>query len=628
MYKRIGAIMFISSLLFLAGSNTQAQTRNRSEIDKKYTWNLTDLYPDDAAYENSKNQLENEISQLVKTKGTLANSANDLQKCLNKYFDIRKEFNRLYSYAGKKYDLDTRVAENLSMRQELQQRLTDFYSKTAFIEPEIIAIDKEKIDQFLSAEPELGIYVFYLHDLQRRKEHMLSEKEEKILAEASLMSNSPYDIYSVFSNAEFPFPEIELSDGSIVKIDLANYALYRASTNREDRQKVFDKFFDAIQNFKNTYGTQLYAEVKSNLFYTRTRGYESCLARALDPNNIPTQVYMTLIKNVNDNLDTFHRYLKLKKRMLGVDTLRYSDIYAPTVKGVDLKFTIDESYKQVLAALTPLGKDYVNIVKEGMENRWIDVYPTTGKRSGAYSSGSAYDVHPYILLNFNGKYGDVSILAHELGHTMHSYLSNKHQPFATSDYSIFVAEVASTFNEALLFHDQLEKVKDDEVRLSMLMNYLDGIKGTVFRQTQFAEFELKIHQKAEKGEALTGQALTDLYADIVRRYYGHDDNICVIDDVYTNEWAYIPHFYYNFYVYQYATSFTASIALSEKVLNGEKGVTEKYLAFLSSGGSDYPINLLKKAGVDMTTSEPFNKTMVAMNRVMDEIEEILKKKGM
>jgi len=627
MFKGIGVIMILFSLLFFAGSNTQAQTRERSEIDKKYTWNLADLYPDDAAYNNSVKQLENEINKLVEKKGTLANSAKDLQICLDSYFDIQKEFYRLYSYAGKKYDLDTRVAKNLSMKQELQQRLTDFSSKTAFIEPEIIAIDKEKIDQFLSTEPSLGIYTFYLHDLQRRKEHMLSEKEEKILAEASLMSSSPYDIYSVFSNAEFPFSEIELSDGSKVKLDRANYALYRASTNREDRQKVFDNFFGAIQNFKNTYGTQLYARVKANLFYTRTRGYESSLARALDANNIPTEVYMTLIKNVNDNLDTFHRYLKLKKRMLGVDTLRYSDIYAPTVKGVDLAFTIEEANKQVLESLKPLGKDYVNVVKKGMENRWIDVYPTTGKRSGAYSSGSAYDVHPYILLNFNGKYDDVSTLAHELGHTMHSYFSNKNQPFATADYSIFVAEVASTFNEALLFHNQLEKVKDDDIRLSMLMTYLDGIKGTVFRQTQFAEFELKIHQKAEKGEALTGEALTNLYADIVRRYYGHNDKICIIDDVYTNEWAYIPHFYYNFYVYQYATSFTASIALSEKVLNKEKGATEKFLAFLSSGGSDYPINLLKKAGVDMTTSEPFNKTMVAMNRVMDEIEEILNKKS-
>jgi len=620
--------MFISSLLFMAGTKTQAQTRERSEIDEKYTWNLADLYADDAAYTNSKNQLETEIGALVEKKGTLANSAKDLQSALDSYYDILKEFYRLYGYAGKKYDLDTRVSKNLSMKQELQQNLTNFSSKTAFIEPEIIAIDKEKIDQFLSAEPGLEKYTFYLNDLQRRKKHMLSEKEEKILAEASLMSSSPYDIYSVFSNAEFPYSEIELSDGKKVKLDLANYALYRASTNREDRQKVFDNFFGGIQNFKNTYGTQLYSLVKTNMFYARTRGYESSLARALDANNIPTEVYTTLIKNVNDNLDTFHRYLKLKKSMLGVDTLRYSDIYAPTVKGVDLAFTIDDAYKEVLASLKPLGKDYVSVVKEGMENRWIDVYPTTGKRSGAYSSGSAYDVHPYILLNFNGQYNDVSTLAHELGHTMHSYLSNKNQPFATADYSIFVAEVASTFNEALLFHDQLGKVKDDDVKLSMLMNYLDGIKGTVFRQTQFAEFELKMHQKAEKGEALTGESLTELYADIVRRYYGHDDKICIIDDVYTNEWAYIPHFYYNFYVYQYATSFTASIALSEKVLNKEKGATEKLLTFLSSGGSDYPINLLKKAGVDMTTSDPFNKTMVAMNRVMDEIEEILKKKGM
>jgi oligoendopeptidase F len=291
-----------------------------------------------------------------------------------------------------------------------------------------------------------------------------------------------------------------------------------------------------------------------------------------------------------------------------------------------LKYTYDQAKKLVIDAAEPLGKAYVRVVEEAIENRWVDVYPTPGKRSGGYSNGSAYDVHPYILLNYNGQYDDVSTLAHELGHAMHSYYSNKAQPYPTSDYSIFVAEVASTFYEALLIDKMLEEIKDDDARLSLLMNYLDGIKGTIFRQTQFAEFELLIHEKAEKGEPLTGDVLSELYGDILKRYYGHDKGVCNIDELYAVEWAYIPHFYYNFYVYQYSTSFTASTALSENVLSGKEDAVKKYIKFISSGGSKYPIDLLREAGVDMTTAEPFDKTMVVMNRTMDEIEAILKKK--
>jgi oligoendopeptidase F len=330
---------------------------------------------------------------------------------------------------------------------------------------------------------------------------------------------------------------------------------------------------------------------------------------------------------VNNNLDSFHRYLKLKKRMLGVDTLKYSDVYAPVVKGIELKYTYDEARKLVVDAAKPLGKAYVRVVKKGLENRWVDVYPTPAKRSGAYSNGSAYDVHPYVLLNYNGQYDDVSTLAHELGHAMHSYYSNKEQPYPTSDYSIFVAEVASTFYEALLIDKMLKEIKDDDVRLSLLMNYLDSIKGTVFRQTQFAEFELLIHEKAENGEPLTGDVLSELYGDILKKYYGHDEGVCHIDELYAVEWAYVPHFYYNFYVYQYSTSFTASTALAENVLSKKKGAVKKYIEFLSAGGSKYPIDLLREAGVDMTTADPFDKTMAVMNRTMDEIEAILKKKA-
>jgi len=459
------------------------------------------------------------------------------------------------------------------------------------------------------------------------KPHTLSEKEEKILAEASLLADGPSSIYGVFSNAEMPYPEIKLSDGTTTTLTKAEYSRYRAAPNRADREAVFGAFWGALDKFKGTFGTQLYANVKKNMFYARTRGYESSLHSALDKDNIPTQVYLALIENVTNNLDSFHRYLRLRKRMLGVETLEYSDAYAPVVKGIDLKYTYDQARKLVLDAVAPLGADYQRVVAKAFDERWLDVYPSPGKRAGAYSSGDAYDVHPYILLNYNGQYEDVSTLAHELGHTMHSYYSNKNQPYPTADYSIFVAEVASTFNEALLIHKMLQEIKDEDTRLSLLANYLEGIRTTVFRQTQFAEFELRMHEKAERGEPLTGDVLTALYGDILKKYYGHEKGVCHIDDLYAVEWAYIPHFYYDFYVYQYSTSFTASTALAEKILGEEKGAVEKYIAFLSAGGSEYPIDLLKNAGVDMTTAEPFNKTMAAMNRTMDEIEAILAKKA-
>ncbi len=441
------------------------------------------------------------------------------------------------------------------------------------------------------------------------------------------MAGAASSIYMIFSNAELPYPEVELSDGSKVRLTKAGYARYRALPNRADREAVFEAFWKVHNDFRRTFGVQLYSNVKKDMFYARARGYKSCLESALDRNNIPVKVYTTLIENVNNNLEAFHRYLRLKKRILGVETLKYSDVYAPVVEGIDLKYTYEEAKKLVIDAARPLGREYVAIVKKAFSQRWIDVYPTAGKRAGAYSNGSAYDVHPYVLLNFNGLYDDVSTLAHELGHALHSYYSNKNQPYPTADYSIFVAEVASTFYEALLMHKMLSEIKDDEVRLSLLMNYLDGIKGTVFRQTQFAEFELLIHEKAERGEALTGDVLSELYGDILRRYYGHDKGICRIDDLYCVEWAYVPHFYYNFYVYQYSTSFTASTALSEKVLGKEKGAVNRYIEFLSAGGSDYPIEILKRAGVDMTSAGPFERTMAVMNRTMDEIEAILSKKG-
>ena len=620
--------LIIVLIILLTFSPTQliSEVRERSDVAIEDTWNLQDLYGSDKLWDDSKQKLVAQFDEVLAYKGKLGSSASQLLACLEFDSHISKQFGRLYSYVSMKSDEDTRNAKYLGMRQQLEQLITDYSSKASFIEPEIAGMEKQKVDDFIVKEPGLNIFKMHLYDIQRTKAHRLSEKEEKILAEASLLANSPSSIYKILSNAELPYPEVKLSDGAIAKLNKAGYARYRAVQNRDDRETVFQAFWSTFNNFKQTFGVQLYSNIKKDMFYARTRHYNCSLESALDKDNIPTEVYSTLIENVHNNLDTFHRYLNLKKRMLGVDKLKYSDLYAPVVKGIDLEYTFEEAKELVLDSVKPLGKDYACVAKQALKNRWIDIYPTAGKRAGAYSNGSAYDVHPYILLNYNGRYDDMSTLSHELGHAMHSYYSNKNQPYSTADYSIFVAEVASTFNEALLINKMLSEIKDDDIRLSFLMDYLEGIRQTVFRQTQFAEFELRIHEIAERGEPLTGDVLSKLYGDILKKYYAHDKGICYVDEIYTVEWAYVPHFYYNFYVYQYATSFTASTALVEKVLNKEKTAVEKYINFLSSGGSDYPINLLKKAGVDMTTPEPFTKTMAAMNRTIDKIERILEKR--
>ncbi|MCJ7673942.1 MAG: oligoendopeptidase F [Sedimentisphaerales bacterium] len=626
--RRASGVIIIS-LVVLAFSQVAvlSQTRERAEFPAEHTWRLEDLYASDEAWNESKQKLAAQFSQITKYKGQLTTSASELLACLSLNSEISKELSRLHCYASMKSDQDTRSLKYLAMKQQMEQSATDYSSNASFIEPEIARMDKDKIDAFIAKEPGLRVFKMYLYDILRTKAHKLSEQEEKILAEAGLLAIAPSSIYGVFSNAEFPYPQVKLSDGTIARLNKAGYALYRAVPNRSDREAVFQAFWGAVNEFRQTFGVQLYANVRSDIFYAHTRHYRSCLESALDKDNIHIQVYLALIENVHNNLDSFHRYLNLKKRMLGVDSLKYSDVYAPAVKDVDLRYSFEQAKQLVLDSVRPLGPDYCAVVRQAFDNRWIDVYPSPGKRAGAYSNGDAYDVHPYVLLNYNGQYDDVSTLAHELGHAVHSYYSNKNQPYPTADYSTFVAEVASTFNEALLINRMLSDIKDDDARVSLLMSYLEGIRQTLFRQAQFAEFELRMHEMAERGQPLTGDALSKVYGDILNRYYGQDKGVCNIDQLYTVEWAYVPHFYYNFYVYQYSTSFTASTALAEKVLGKEERAVEKYIEFLSSGGSDYPINLLSKAGVDMITREPFDKTMAAMNRAIDEIEMILQKKG-
>jgi len=626
-YQRL--LIFGVVLIFMLGMSMKvvAQDKTRAEIADKYKWNLGDLYATQADWEKAKTEILPKIKKMNDYKGSLGNSAKDLYEGLTYFFDTQKEFVLIYIYAHMLSDQDKRDSKALAMDGDVKQLDTEFGKYSAYIDPEILSIPEAKIEEFFKAEPKLSVYRQYVDDIQRKKAHTLNEAEEQIIAEAGNLSGTPQDIYSIFSNADMPRPAVTLSTGKEVRLDAAGYAGNRASKVREDRIKVFEAFFGELNNFQRTFGAQLYGEVKKNIFYKQVRKYNSSLERALDRNNIPTSVYYKLIENTNKNLPTLHRYLKLRKRMLGVDELHYYDMYPSLVKNVDLSYTYDEATQVVKKSLAVLGDEYVATLDKAFNNRWIDVYPTTGKRSGAYSQGSAYDIHPYILLNYNGKYDDMSTLAHELGHTMHSYFSNSRQPYPTSDYPIFLAEVASTANEALLMDYELKRLDNPEQRLALLGNYLESFRTTMFRQTQFAEFELKIHEAAEKGEALTGEKFSEIYKDILKRYYGHDEGVTVIDDIYAIEWAYIPHFYYNFYVFQYSTSYMASQALAEKMLAGGPEMVDKYINFLSSGSSEYAIPTLKKVGIDMTTDEPFNLAIAKMNKIMDEMEKLLADMG-
>jgi oligoendopeptidase F len=622
--KKLSTRILSVAVMLLMVVHSFAQ-KERSEVEDKYKWNFTDLYESDAAWSAAKEQLAREMEKVSDFKGQLGTSAANLLDYMQYSEQLMKEGYRLYIYASLKSDVDLRDADNMARVKEIRQVFIEYGQKASFVTPELAAIPEATMKQFIADEPKLKIYEMGLMDVYRMKMHTLSELEEAVMAKTGMITGTANSTYSVFSNAEMPRATI-IMDGKETELTPASFSVARSSADRALRQEATKVYWDNYLKYEGTFGEMLNGQVKVNTFRAKARNYSSALEAAVKPNNIPVEVYKSLVENVNNNLGTFHRYLALKKRMLGVDELMYSDIYAPTVKGVELKYSYEEAQELILSSLKPLGKEYVEVVTKAFNNRWIDVYPNPGKVSGAYSNGAAYDVHPYILMNYTDQYNEVSTLTHELGHTMHSYFSNKTQPFATADYATFVAEVASTFNEVLLNDMMQKKLKDDDLRLSLLMSMLDGFKGTLFRQTQFAEFELAIHEAAEKGTPLTGKVLTQMYGDITLKYYGHDKGVCTVEDNIAVEWAAIPHFYMNFYVYQYSTSFVASQALAAKVLEGDKEATKRYIEFLSSGGSDYPIELLKKAGVDMTSSEPFDKAIEAMNGIMDEIEAILDKK--
>jgi oligoendopeptidase F len=598
--------------------------RDRANVAESYKWNLADLYPSLEAWREDKTRVVRQLPGVRTFQGRLASSPAVLADALELLTELDRILTKLHVYASLLSDEDSRLARPQGMQQEMQQLHARLAAEAAYVEPEILKIAPADLEEAIAEEPRLAPYTFHLRDILRRAPHTLSDAEERILAGAAPVAGASSNIYTILANADFPYPTIALADGRRVTVDQAGYAELRTSPVRSDREKAMSAFFGALGAFSRTLGATMHANVQKSLFYARARGYGSNLEASLSGANIPVAVYAGLIDGVNRHLPALHRYLRLRKQAMGLeDDLHYFDLYAPLVASVDLRYTPEEAQARVVSATAPLGAEYADVLGRAFHNRWIDWYPTTGKVSGAYSNGAAYDTHPYVLLNYLGQYNDVSTLAHELGHTMHSYYSNRIQPYPTASYQTFVAEVASTFNEALLMDFMLKQIEDRPTRLSLLGSYLEGVKATVFRQTQFAEFELRMHETAQRDEPITGEGLADLYLTIARRYYGHDERVLVVDDYVAHEWSYIPHFYRDFYVFQYATSFMAAEALSSRVLAGDEAATGRYLGFLSAGGSKYPIDLLRDAGVDMTTAEPLDLTMKRMNQAMDEVERLL-----
>ena len=615
---------FIISFLLIPFFFINAQTLDRKDVPEKYKWNLQDVYKSINDWKADFDKITSQINDVDKYKGKLSENAGTFYNALNSYFNLQKEYAKLYDYASKLSDENLNISANQALKQQASNLGTKISESTAFLKPEILQIDTEKIKKFFNERKDLEQFSVFVNNIIRLKAHTLTKEGEELLASFGSVTDTPYDVYSIFNNAEMPNPEVKLSTGEEVKLTSSSYTKYRAVENRKDREKVFQAFFENYGKFQNTMGANLAGQEKSDYVYAKDRNYKSSLEASLAPNNIPTSVYENLIAQIHNSLPTLHRFLQLKKKMLDLDTLHYYDLYTPIVKQVKMNFSIEQGQKVILDALKPLGEQYLATVQKAFNDKWIDYMPNEGKRSGAYSSGASYDFHPYILMNWNDDYYSVSTLAHELGHTMHSYFSNKNQPYAKSDYPIFVAEIASTLNESLLNNYMVLHAKSKEEKLYLLGSYLELLRQTIFRQTLFAEFELDAHQMAEKGEPITGEELSKLYFKLTKEYYGNDQGDCFVDPYIAYEWEFIPHFYYNYYVYQYATSLIYATALSEKILKDGQPAVDNYFKLLKGGDSKFPIELIKEAGIDPLSAEPFKITMNKMNKIMDQIEEIIK----
>lgn len=587
-------------------------------------WNLAEVYPSLAAWNADAAKLEGQIAEFAACKGHLGDGAQRFRQCLDLQADMTKRYYRLAMYASEKLAEDTGSGPSLELDQRADLVGNKLNEAQAFVDPEVLRLGRERIAQFLREDGALAIYRFPLERILRRAPHTLNDEGEALVARFGLMNGAGASAYSILTNADIPWPKVKIG-AQEVTLDPSAYTKYREAPDRDDRKRVMDAFFGTYKTYERTIGVDLYSQLKQDAVYSKVRNYPDSITRVLDRENVPVAVFDTLIAQANANLATLHRYFRLRAKMLGVTQLQYYDIYPPLVRG-EYTFPLALGKKLVLEAVAPLGRDYVAAMKKGFDNRWMDAYPRPRKQSGAYMDDHAYDVHPYVLMNYNDDYDSVTTIAHEWGHALHSYLASRAQPFVTSRYAIFVGEIASTFNEELLLQQMLKQAKTDEERLFYLGNALEQIRATFFRQAMFAEFERSIHARVDAGEPLSGEALTKTYCDILKRYHGAQEGVVAIDDRYCVEWAYIPHFYNAFYVYQYATSIAAASLFAQRVERGEPGALERYLELLRAGGSDYPYELVKKAGVDLATPAPYQALFARMNAIMDEIEAILAKR--
>ncbi|NVJ68734.1 MAG: oligoendopeptidase F [Alphaproteobacteria bacterium] len=611
--------MFIS----LPSANVAVAKETSSQIE----WDLTDLYANTDAWEAERQQVLEKLKELDSYKGRLGESAATLLEVSDKVSALQKSALRLLVFATLSADEDLRVSETQERRSLARSLFAAMNQATSYMAPELLEVGPEKIEAFIAANQDLQKHAFNLRDTMRQKEFTLSKEAERVLANAGDVLGGPGQIYGLMANASMPWTSLTLPSGEEIKLlNQAAYSKYRAVQNREDRKAVFDAFWGTWKQYEAMLGATLATHVKGHVFNAQSRGYENALAAAVSGSNIPTDVYRTLVATANENLDSMHRYLKLRQRLLGLQDMHYYDIY-PEVTALDRTFSIDDAKEMTLVSLQPFGKKYLKHLKKGFKGEWMHVFPQEGKRPGAYMFGSAYDVHPYLLLNYNGGFEDVSTFSHEWGHAVHTMLSRENQPFETFSYTTFTAELASTTNEVLLQEHMLAKDLPDSERLYYIDRALEGIRGTFFRQTMFAEFELKIHEMQEAGEALSGAKMTKLYLDLLRKYHGHDEGVMNIDEAYAIEWAYIPHFYRNFYVYQYATSISGGTAFAERMLAGDKTATEDYIKVLEAGGSQYPYELLKSSKIDLASKTPYETLIARMNRLMDEADKILDRMG-
>ena len=590
----------------------------RQNIESQYKWTIDEMYPKESDLNKDIDKVKALIEKVGNYKGKLSESKENLYNALHTSEEAGRVLENLYVYTHMKSHEDTRVNSNQGKATKIDMLSTELSMATSYMVPEIINIDEAKLNEFLNDE-KLSFYKKYIDEILREKPHTLSEKEEEILAAASDLTAVPENVYDMISYADMQFPEIEDEEGNKVKLTHANFTLFLKSKDRRVRKDAFEGLYSVYKQYRNTFASTLYGGVKSEIFYAKMRKYESALQGSLFADNISVDVYENLIKSVSENIPALDKYIDLKKKLLGLDEIHMYDLYVPLTENFDMKIPYEDAKKIVLEALKPMGEEYLSHIQEAFDNGWIDVYENDGKQGGAYSWG-CYDSKSYVLMNYHDDLNSLFTLIHELGHSMHSYYSKNAQPYLYSGYKIFVAEVASTLNELLLINYLLEKAESKEEKIYLLNYYLEQFRTTVYRQTMFAEFEKIVHETVESGEPLTAEGFTDIYYKLNQKYYGKS---CVVDEEIGLEWARIPHFYTNFYVYKYATGFSAASALSKQILEEGEPAVARYKEFLKSGGSDYPLNQLKAAGVDMHKKESVDEALSVFAELVDQLEKEL-----